>query len=99
MMFDKRLLSNLIRRIPTIDGRPRKASISRPDDLPYERPEDDDPDDTSAGSRIKKAFRGACRRAGIIDFTTWHVYCNLCAAKEYYPYFTSFSGSHGGSPE
>jgi integrase len=38
----------------------------RPDDAPYERPKRDD--DTSAGSRIKKAFRGACRRAGIEDF-------------------------------
>jgi integrase len=34
----------------------------RPDGLPYERPKH--PDDTSAGSRIKKAFAGACQRAG-----------------------------------
>ena len=43
------------------------------------------PDDTSAGSRIKKAFAGACRRAGIADFTahgcrhtwaTWHYAAN-----------------------
>src|SRR5262249_45320990 len=51
----------------------------RPDGLPYERPKR--VDDTSAGSRIKKAFAGACKRAGITDFSphdcrhtwaTWH---------------------------
>jgi len=51
----------------------------RPDGLPYERPKR--ADDTSAGSRIKKAFAGACQRAGIEDFSahgcrhtwaTWH---------------------------
>ena len=51
----------------------------RPDGLPYERPRHID--DTSAGTRIKKAFAGACKRAGIKDFSphacrhtwaTWH---------------------------
>jgi integrase len=51
----------------------------RPDGKPYERPRGDE--DTSAGSRIRTAFAGACRRAGISDFTphccrhtwaTWH---------------------------
>jgi integrase len=51
----------------------------RPDGLPYERPKRID--DTSAGTRIKKAFASACRRAGIVDFSphdcrhtwaTWH---------------------------
>ena len=51
----------------------------RPDGLPYERPKR--VEDTSAGSRIKKAFAGACKRAGIRDFSphdcrhtwaTWH---------------------------
>jgi integrase len=51
----------------------------RPDGLPYERPKRIE--DTSAGSRIKKAFAGACKRAGITDFSphdcrhtwaTWH---------------------------
>ncbi len=51
----------------------------RPDGLPYERPKHSD--DHSAGTRIKSAFRGACRRAGIKDFhphdcrhtwATWH---------------------------
>jgi integrase len=51
----------------------------RPDGFPYGRPKRID--DTSAGSRIKTAFRGACKRAGITDFSphdcrhtwaTWH---------------------------
>ncbi len=51
----------------------------RPDGKPYGRPRN--VDDTSAGTRIKKAFAGACRRAGIVDFhphdcrhtwATWH---------------------------
>src|SRR5262249_43817512 len=57
----------------------------RPDGLPYERLDEDDIDDTSAGGRIKTAFRGACKRAGIDDFTphgcrhtwaTWHYAAN-----------------------
>ena len=53
----------------------------RPDGRAYERLADDDDADTSAGSRIKTAFRAACRRAGITDFhphacrhtwATWH---------------------------
>jgi integrase len=53
----------------------------RPDGSAYERPEDDDDENRSAGSRIKTAFRGACRRAKIKDFhphdcrhtfATWH---------------------------
>lgn len=56
-----------------------------PDGSPYERPDPDDDADTSAGSRIKTAFRGACRRAGIEDFhphdcrhtwATWHYQAN-----------------------
>jgi integrase len=55
----------------------------RPDGLPYERPKR--PDDTSAGSRIKKAFAGACSRAEIDNFSahgcrhtwaTWHYAAN-----------------------
>ncbi len=38
----------------------------RPDGQPYVRPKSID--DTSAGTRIKTAFRAACRRAGITDF-------------------------------
>jgi integrase len=57
----------------------------RPDGSPYERPDIDDDVDTSAGTRIKTAFRGACRRAGITDFhphdcrhtwATWHYVAN-----------------------
>lgn len=53
----------------------------RPDGSPYERPDPDDDSDTSAGTRIKTAFKGACRRANITDFrphdcrhtfATWH---------------------------
>ena len=45
----------------------------------------EDDGDTSAGTRIKTAFRGACKRAGIINFTphgcrhtwaTWHYIAN-----------------------
>ena len=55
----------------------------RPDGLAYELPKGGD--DTSAGTRIKKAFAGACRRAGIADFSphgcrhtwaTWHYAAN-----------------------
>jgi integrase len=62
----------------------RKGEVfRRPDGLPYVRPEADD--DTSAGSRIAKAFAGACRRAKIDDFhphdcrhtwATWHYAAN-----------------------
>ena len=55
----------------------------RPDGVPYERSRNID--DTSAGGRIKTAFKGACRRAGITDFhphdcrhtwATWHYAVN-----------------------
>jgi integrase len=55
----------------------------RPDGKPYSKPRN--PDDTSAGTRIKNAFGGACRRAGITDFhphdcrhtwATWHYAAN-----------------------
>ena len=51
----------------------------RPDGKPYSRARN--ADDTSAGSRIKTAFKAACRRGGIVDFhphdcrhtwATWH---------------------------
>ena len=60
-----------------------EAVFRRPNGLPYERPKR--ADDTSAGSRIKKAFAGACQRAGIKDFSahgcrhtwaTWHYAAN-----------------------
>ncbi len=59
------------------------AVFRRPDGLPYERPEDDE--NRSAGSRIKTAFRGASRRAGIKNFhvhdcrhvfASWHYASN-----------------------
>jgi integrase len=65
----------------------------RPDGLPYARPSEDDDDDTSAGRRISNAFKGACRRAGIVNFrphdcrhtwATWHyqTHRDLLALKE-----------------
>lgn len=54
-----------------------------PRNRPYSRPKGED--DHSAGTRIKNAFGGACRRAGITDFTphdcrhtwaTWHYAVN-----------------------
>jgi integrase len=58
----------------------REGEVFRkPNGQPYERPVR--ADDTSAGTRIKTAFRAACRRAGIKDFrphdcrhtwATWH---------------------------
>jgi integrase len=53
----------------------------RPDGFAYERPADDDDENRSAGSRIKTAFQGACKRAEITNFhphdcrhtfATWH---------------------------
>lgn len=55
------------------------AVFRTPAGEPYARPTGDA--DTSAGTRIGSAFQGACRRAGLIDFTphscrhtwaTWH---------------------------
>lgn len=55
----------------------------RPDGKPYARPRR--ADDTSAGTRIKTAFKATCRRAGITNFTphdcrhtwaTWHYVAN-----------------------
>jgi integrase len=53
----------------------------RPDGRPYERPDPANDSDHSAGTRIKTAFKGACRRAGLSGFrvhdcrhtwATWH---------------------------
>jgi len=63
----------------------------RPDGKPYERPRGDS--DRSAGSRIKTAFQGAVKRAGLTNFrvhdcrhtfATWHFaeHRNLIALKE-----------------
>jgi integrase len=68
---------NALLKLPHRDG----EVFRRPDGLPYERPKGDDDENQSAGSRIKTAFQGACRRAGIKDFhphdcrhtfATWH---------------------------
>jgi integrase len=68
-------LANLLHR----DG----EVFRRPDGRPYARPRGGE--DHSAGSRISTAFRGACRRADIADFSphdcrhtwaTWHYQSN-----------------------
>ena len=41
----------------------------RPDGKPYDGLREGDDNDRSAGTRIKTAFRAACRRAGIEDFS------------------------------
>jgi integrase len=57
----------------------------RPDGFPYEHPAPGDDVDTSAGTHIHTAFKGACKRAGIVDFhphdcrhtwATWHYAAN-----------------------
>lgn len=57
------------------------AVFRSPNGTPYARRRPGDDSDTSAGSRMKTAFQGACRRAGIANFTphgcrrtwaTWH---------------------------
>jgi integrase len=68
--------------LANIAGREREV-FRRPDGEPYERPRTIS--DTSAGRRIRTAFDGACRRAGITDFhphdcrhtwATWHYQAN-----------------------
>jgi integrase len=64
----------------------REGPVFRaPNGAPYARPASGDDSDTSAGSRIKTAFAGACRRAAIHGFTphgcrhtwaTWHYQAN-----------------------
>jgi integrase len=68
----------VVAALANLDGRTGEV-FRRPDGKPYSRPRD--AGDTSAGTRIKNAFKGACRRAGITDFhphdcrhtwATWH---------------------------
>jgi len=53
------------RLVATLANLPHREGcvFRRPDGLPYASARNID--DTSAGSRIKKAFAGACRRAGL----------------------------------
>lgn len=81
--------------VAALAGLPHRSGeiFRRPDGLPYARPSEDDDDDTSAGRRIASAFKGACRRAGIVNFrphdcrhtwATWHyqTHRDLLALKE-----------------
>lgn len=54
----------------------------KPNGLPYSRPLPDQDEDTSGGSRIATAFKGACSRAKIKDFTPHDVRHNW--ATEHY---------------
>lgn len=79
----------VLANLPHRDGQ----IFRRLDGMPYLRPRDDNDADTSAGRRIANAFRGACRRAGIVNFrphdcrhtwATWHYqkHRDLLALKE-----------------
>lgn len=72
-----------IAALANLGGRNSSEVFRRPDGMPYERPKR--ADDTSAGTRIKTAFRAACRRAEITNFhphdcrhtwATWHYASN-----------------------
>lgn len=76
------LHSRVIAALANIEHRSGEV-FRRPDGKPYSRPRTSD--DTSAGSRIKTAFKAACRRAGIANFhphdcrhsfATWHYQAN-----------------------
>lgn len=78
------LHANVIAALANLPHRDGEV-FRRPDGHPYARPEPDSDVDTSAGTRIKTAFRAACRRAGITDFhphdcrhtwATWHYAAN-----------------------
>jgi integrase len=69
-----------------VQSEQRQGCVFRtPSGEPYARLRADDLNDVSAGTRIKTAFRGACRRAGLADFhphdcrhtwATWHYQAN-----------------------
>ncbi|NOZ32893.1 MAG: tyrosine-type recombinase/integrase, partial [Alphaproteobacteria bacterium] len=62
-----RLHPGVIEVLAEIDHQQQEV-FRRPDGMPYERPLPGQLEDTSGGSRIRTAFKGACRRAGIKDF-------------------------------
>ena len=72
----------LVAALTALNGRTGEVFRKR-DGTPYERPKGGD--DHSSGARIKSGFAGACKRAGITDFTphdcrhtwaTWHYRAN-----------------------
>lgn len=80
----------IVAELANLPGRNAEV-FRRPDGMPFSRPKK--MTDTSAGSRIKTAFKGACNRAKIENFSphdcrhtwaTWHYAANrdLIALKE-----------------
>jgi integrase len=76
------LHQRVVAALENLEGRTGEV-FRRPDGKPYSRPKS--ADDTSAGTRIKTAFKATCRRAGIVDFhphdcrhtwATWHYQLN-----------------------
>ena len=76
------LHSRLVAALSALEERTGEV-FRKADATPYGRPKGGD--DHSAGTRIKSGFAGACRRAGIADFTphdcrhtwaTWHYRAN-----------------------
>jgi integrase len=78
------LHSRIVEMLRGVNNREGYVFTKR-DGSPYRLLNEDDPNDVSAGDRIKKGFAGAVRRAGLTDFhphdcrhtwATWHYQSN-----------------------
>jgi len=78
------LHSRVVEALAAIEHRHGPVFLT-PKGNPYCQPKADQDADVSAGTRIKSAFRAACKRAGIVDFhphdcrhtwATWHYMAN-----------------------